>query len=168
MGKRFRLAARAFLVPLLAAAALAPLIAAAKETVCTITVNSADERETFRRNLPADRFDFVELVEHGRHDWLRSACERKVRCDVLVVSGHFAGTEFYGSSPSTDETLPVDELERASCGACPELFAHLKEVYLLDATASSPKRRNRRRRRSCAAWSRRASLARKPCTRYAH
>ena len=113
-------------------AATAPLIApAAKETVCTITVNSADEREAFRRNLPPDRFDFVELVEHGRPDWLRSACERKVRCDVLVVSGHFAGTEFCSSKPEVNETLRVDELERASCGgSCPDLFAHLKEVYL--------------------------------------
>jgi hypothetical protein len=126
MGKRFRLAAVTILAPFLALA----FAAAAKQTVCSITVNSTDEREAFRRNLPAGEFDFVELVEHGRRDWLRSACERKVRCDVLVVSGHFAGTEFYSSSPGTDETLPVDELERASCGACPDLFAHLKEVYL--------------------------------------
>lgn len=112
-------------------AALLPLGAfARKETVCSVTVNSSDEREAFRRNLPADRFDFVELVEHGRPDWLRSACRRKVRCDVLVVSGHFAGSEFYSSSPDVDETLGVDELERAACGACPELFSHLKEVYL--------------------------------------
>jgi len=123
-------------------AALAPPAAlAARQTVCTITVNSADEREAFRRNLPADRFDFVELVEHGRPDWLRSACERKVRCDVLVVSGHFAGTEFYSSKPEVNETLRVDELERASCGgSCPDLFAHLKEVYLFgcDSLKSEP------------------------------
>ena len=112
-------------------AALVPLGALAqKETVCSVTVNSTDEREAFRRNLPAGKFDFVELVEHGRPDWLRSACERKVRCDVLVVSGHFAGSEFYSSDPSHEETLGVDEMERASCGACPELFSHLKEVYL--------------------------------------
>jgi hypothetical protein len=130
---------RAFLLLLAAAAPLASL--AARETVCTITVNSADEREAFRRNLPADRFDFVELVEHGRPDWLRSACERKVSCDVLVVSGHFAGTEFYSSRPEVNETLRVDELERASCGgSCPYLFAHLKEVYLFgcDSLKSEP------------------------------
>ena len=123
-------------------AAVSPLAAlAARQTVCTITVNSADEREAFRRHLPADRFDFVELVEHGRPDWLRSACERKVRCDVLVVSGHFAGTEFYSSKPEVNETLRVDELERASCGgSCPDLFAHLKEVYLFgcDSLKSEP------------------------------
>ena len=119
--------------PIIAAAILAALpgIAASRQTVCTITVNSADEREAFRRNLPADRFDFVELVEHGRRDWLRSACERKVSCDVLVVSGHFAGTEFYSSRPDVNESLRVDEMERVSCGgSCPDLFSHLKEVYL--------------------------------------
>ena len=114
----------------LACAVHAAAASAQRETVCTITVNSTDEREAFRRNLPADRFDFVELVEHGRPDWLRSACERKVRCDVLVVSGHFAGSEFYSGDPSIEETLGVDEMERASCGACPDLFSHLKEVYL--------------------------------------
>jgi len=39
-----------------------------KKTVCTITVNSADEKETFRRYLPADKFRFGELVERGRPD----------------------------------------------------------------------------------------------------
>jgi hypothetical protein len=115
---------------LLALAFAAPAAFPARQTVCTVTVNSSDERDSFRRHLPAERFDFVELVEHGRPDWLRSACERKVSCDVLVISGHFAGTEFYSSRPEVNETLPVDEMERATCGACPDLFAHLKEVYL--------------------------------------
>jgi len=43
---------------------------APKQTVCTITVNSADEKEAFRRHLPPDRYRFVELVERGRADWL--------------------------------------------------------------------------------------------------
>jgi hypothetical protein len=104
---------------------------AAKQTVCTITVNSPDEREAFRAHLPADRFEFVELVERGRPGWLRAACERKVACDVLVVSGHFAGTEFYSSKPGVDESLRVDEIERAQCSdSCPGLFANLREVYL--------------------------------------
>ena len=54
-----------------------------KTTVCTITVNSADEKEAFRRNLPPDKYRFVELVEHGRADWLSSACRAGVQCDVL-------------------------------------------------------------------------------------
>ncbi|HEY4138161.1 MAG TPA: hypothetical protein VGN65_06905, partial [Casimicrobiaceae bacterium] len=79
----------------LAAAALAALCAAAvhadKKTVCTITVNSPDEKQIFGRNLPTDGFQFVELVERGRPDWLASACRAGVRCDVLLISGHFDG-----------------------------------------------------------------------------
>ena len=109
----------------------APSIHAQVSTVCTVTVNSSEERDAFRKYLPADRFRFVELVERGRPDWLASACRQQVECDVLLVSGHFAGTEFYSSSFEVNESLPVDEMERAQCSAsCPGLFAKLKEVYL--------------------------------------
>ena len=125
---------------LLAFAALAaPAVHAEKSTVCTVTVNSPDEREQFRRFLPEDKFQFVELVERGRSDWLASACRQKVQCDVLVVSGHFAGTEFYSSSFEVNESLPVDELERAQCSAsCPGLFARLKEAYLFGCDTLKP------------------------------
>ena len=57
-----------------------------KRTVCTVTVNSADEKDAFRRHLSKEKFEFVELVEPGNRDWLASACQRKVQCDVLVIS----------------------------------------------------------------------------------
>src|ERR1700693_2698475 len=103
-----------------------------KKTVCTITVNSPDEKEIFRRNLPRDDFQFVELVERGRPDWLESACRTDVRCDVLLISGHFdGGTAFYSDRLDAREYLPIDEMERASCSdSCPGLFSQLKEVYL--------------------------------------
>ena len=102
-----------------------------KKTVCTITVNSSDEKEVFRQRLPKDKFQFVELVEHGRPDWLASACQTGVQCDVLVISGHFAGTNFFSEALDTQEFLPVDEMERVSCSdSCPGLFSRLKEVYL--------------------------------------
>ncbi len=104
----------------------------ARKTVCTITVNSADEKEALRRHLPEDRFEFVELVEHGRADWLASACRQDVRCDVLVISGHYdGGNEFFSDRTEAREFLPVAELERAACGdGCPGVFSQLKEVYL--------------------------------------
>src|SRR5438445_13856915 len=84
-----------------------------KSTVCTITVNSPEEKELFRRTLPDDKYEFVELVERGRPDWLASACRQGVRCDVLVISGHFdAGTEFYSDRVDAREFLPVSEMER--------------------------------------------------------
>jgi len=102
-----------------------------RKTVCTITVNSADEKQAFRRYLPEDKFRFVELVEKGRPDWLASACRQRVSCDVLVVSGHFNGTEFFSEHVDSREYLPVEEMERASCSeSCPSLFSRLKEVYL--------------------------------------
>ena len=107
-------------------------VRADRKTVCTITVNSPDEKEIFRRSLPPDDFQFVELVERGRPDWLASACRKDVRCDVLLISGHFDdGTEFYSDRLDVRESLPVEEMQRASCSdSCPGLFSQLKEVYL--------------------------------------
>jgi hypothetical protein len=118
----------------------APEAAAAKQTVCTVTVNSPDEKDTFRRYLSADRFEFVELVERGRADWLESACRAGVRCDVLVISGHYDGIgEFFSEYVEADEYLPVGELERASCSdSCPALFSRLKEVYLFGCNTLNP------------------------------
>ena len=106
--------------------------ATARKTVCTITVNSSDERELLKQRLPPGEFDFVELVERGRPDWLASACRAGVRCDALVISGHFdGGTDFYSDRLDVRESLSVAELERASCSeSCPGLFSQLKEVYL--------------------------------------
>ena len=130
---------------LLVAAALLLLVPvqaalADRKTVCTITVNSPDERDIFRRYLPQDDFDFVELVERGRPDWLESACRRGVRCDVLLISGHFDdGTQFYSDRLDAHEYLPVDELERVSCTeSCPGLFSQLKEVYLFGCNTLNP------------------------------
>ena len=115
---------------------------AAPTTVCTITVNSADERESFRRHLPPGDYEFVELVERDRPDWLASSCRKHIECDVLVVSGHFAGTEFYSSRPEVTETLKVDEIERVQCGQSCGLFTKLKEVYLFgcDSLKAEPMR----------------------------
>ena len=111
----------------------------APKTVCTVTVNSADEREVFRQSLPEDQYTFVELVERGRSDWLASACRKQVSCDVLVISGHFAGTEFYSSRFHVNESLPVAEMERAICSdSCPALFSQLKEVYLFGCDTLKP------------------------------
>src|SRR5437016_3302542 len=82
---------------LCAALVAAPAAAAAgKETVCTITVNSSNEKQAFERYLPKSRFEFVELVERGRPDWLESARRKGIRCDILVISGHYDGGDYAG------------------------------------------------------------------------
>jgi hypothetical protein len=102
------------------------------KTVCTITVNSPNEKEVFQRYLPRDQYRFVELVERGRPDWLASACRQDIRCDALIISGHFdGGDQFYTDRLDAREFLPVAELERASCSeSCQGVFSQLKEVYL--------------------------------------
>src|SRR5512139_1467755 len=125
-------AAVALAVCALAATALDADAIAAPRTVCTITVNSPDEKETLRRRLPEGDYRFVELVEHGRPDWLAAACRSGVRCDALVISGHFdGGTEFYTDRLEQRESLPVDEMRRAACSeTCPGVFSQVREVYL--------------------------------------
>src|SRR5512135_1023755 len=125
------------LVVVFAACHAAVAHAAEKSTVCTITVNSPDEKEAFRRHLPADKFEFVELVERGRIDWLESARRKGIRCDVLIISGHYdggdyaGGNEFFSERVDTHEYLPVDEMERVACSDPDNgMFSRLKEVYL--------------------------------------
>lgn len=115
---------------------------ASRKTVCTITVNSPDEKQVFRRYLPPDEYDFVELVERGRPDWLASACQRGVRCDMLLISGHFdGGDEFYSDRVDARESLPVAEMERVSCSdSCQGLFSQLKEVYLFGCNTLNAER----------------------------
>src|SRR5215831_3052169 len=114
--------------------------AADRRTVCTITVNSADEKEAFRRSLAPDKYRFVELVERGRADWLASACRAGIRCDVLISSGHYdGGHEFFSDRTEAQEFLPVDEMERVACSdSCPGLFSRLKEVYLFGCNTLNP------------------------------
>jgi hypothetical protein len=118
----------------------APFAPAQQQTVCTITVNSADEKEAFRRYLPESKYRFVELVERGRPDWLASACRASVACDVLIISAHYdGGNEFFSDRLEAREFLPVSELERVSCSdSCPALFSRLKEVYLFGCNTLNP------------------------------
>lgn len=113
--------------------ALWPLTAsAAPKTICTVTINSPDERDVMKRQLPPGDYRFVELVQHGQPDWWAQACRSGVQCDALVISGHFDdGSEFYTDRFEQKEALPVEDLQQASCSdSCSGLFSQLKEVYL--------------------------------------
>ena len=70
---------------------------AANQTVCTVTINSDDEKKLFTDYLSKDgRYKFQELVT-GQDNWFDEACKSGVKCDIVVISGHFAGS-FFGSS----------------------------------------------------------------------
>lgn len=129
--RRFLHTTAAVLAVFLGAAA-ASAASAAPKTVCTVTINSSDEKEAFQRHLPRGQYQFVELVQRGQRDWLAAACRRGVTCDALIISGHFDdGTEFYTDRFDDREFLTVHEMQQASCSAsCSGLFSQLKEVYL--------------------------------------
>jgi len=116
----------------LLAGAWVPDAQAEPKTVCTVTINSSDEKDAFQRHLPRGDYRFVELVQAGQSDWLAAACRRGVRCDSLIISGHFDdGSEFYTDSFDKREFLTMHELQQASCSAsCSGLFTQLKDVYL--------------------------------------
>ena len=109
------------------AAAWSPDANAAQKTVCTVTINSSDEKDAFQRHLPRDNYRFVELVQRGQPDWLASACRRGVTCDALIISGHFDdGTEFYTDRHDDKEFLTVHEMQHASCSASCNIALNLQ------------------------------------------
>ena len=134
------------IVALYAAFWASPAAAAVeRQTVCTITVNSSDERQVFRRYLPPDRFRFVELVERGRPDWLASARRKGIRCDIVIISGHYdggdyaGGNEFFSEHVDTREYLRVDEMERVACSSSDDgLFSRVRAVFLFGCNTLNP------------------------------
>lgn len=117
-----------------------PATAAVPRTVCTVTINSPDEKASLQKHLPAGDYRFVELVQRGRPDWLAQACRSGVVCDTLVISGHFDdGTEFYTDRFDQQEHLSLHALQQASCSAsCAGVFAQLKDVYLFGCNTLKP------------------------------
>lgn len=124
-----------------------PPVSKTKKTVCSITVNSADERETFRKVLDPAEYSWVELLPQNaigseerfipRDDlWIKKAYREKTRCDVVVISGHFAST-FLGSSGFE---VRLEDLTKYSCeNDCRELFESVRQVYLFGCNTLSEK-----------------------------
>lgn len=108
-----------------------------KMNACFITINSSEEKNVFKKQLSsgknAGKFDFHEFAPVGNNTngnelWFKNVCDSKIKCDILVVSGHFAG-KFFGSSGLT---LPLNELEKRSCSNdCQGIMENPKEVFLL-------------------------------------
>lgn len=116
--------------------------AIAKKTVCTATINSKEEREVFRSKLNPQDFNFVELTDYSSdklnksNDWFEKACESGIKCDVLIVSGHFGGS-FFGD---TDYSLELGTLEKNSCQKrCAGILENPKEVFLFGCNTLATK-----------------------------
>lgn len=110
----------------------------ASKRICTMTLNSADERETLRSLYGSQDVEITELVPENKDpSWLSRACQSGIQCDVLLVSGHFGGV-FFGEGVST--TLDLKELERLSCeNSCPGILSRPKDVFLMGCNTLATK-----------------------------
>lgn len=116
-----------------------------KKNLCTVTINSTDEADLFKKRLSSADWNFIELTpeasETGTKNWFQAACKRKISCDVLVISGHFAGS-FFGKSKFT---LPIEELEALSCNeSCDGILNKPKEVFLFGCNTLASKEKDLR------------------------
>jgi hypothetical protein len=112
----------------------------APQTVCTITVNSADEKESFRRHLPASRCPLRRTRRTPSPRLARLGVPRRHRLRRARDLGALRRQQrVLLRSAGRREHLPVDELERVSCSdSCPALFSRLKEVYLFGCNTLNP------------------------------
>lgn len=107
-----------------------PVIDPNKYTVCAMTFNSTDEIEIYKKKMDMKHFNpVVEITEFDNgKNWLDSACKSGIKCDQLIISGHFAGM-FFGEKK--DQAVSLEELEEASCNkACSGIFKDPSEVFL--------------------------------------
>lgn len=117
----------------------------AKKNLCTVTINSTDEADLFKKRLSAADWNFIELTPTGAEaeskNWFQAACKKKIECDVLVISGHFAGS-FFGKSKFN---LPIEELETLSCNEdCSGILNKPKEVFLFGCNTLATKEKDLR------------------------
>ncbi|MES2965745.1 MAG: hypothetical protein V4760_17825 [Bdellovibrionota bacterium] len=104
------------------------MVGVQKKTVCTATINSTDERESFQKYLHPDYFQFVELVK-GKQDvgFLDRSCRKQdLKCDVVLVSGHFGG----GFTDNKEFFLALEDMEKTACKSCPSVLGSASMVYL--------------------------------------
>ncbi len=120
-----------------------PAMANSRLTVCTATINSADETLLLQKTLSPQDFKFVELTDFAqnkndpRSNWFDLACASKVTCDVLLISGHFSG-EFFSDYSALK--LSLNQLEQKACQrSCDNILKNPKEIFLLGCNTLSEK-----------------------------
>lgn len=118
-----------------------PVIDPDKFTICAITINSDDEKKIFQSQVdkyPKKFNPIVELTNMGDDDnWFQKACESKIRCDQLIISGHFAGY-FFGEN--SKKNLPLKDIEKAGCSkTCDGILGQPLEVFLFGCNTLAEK-----------------------------
>ncbi len=95
--------------------------ALAQPTVCVASINSEDEEQVMREELTQQGFKFINLLDFQKEgtNWIDNACNHrdsngeKIRCDVKMISAHFA--ERFVGDKGQDAMLKLTDLEKWSC-----------------------------------------------------
>lgn len=126
-----------------------PVVDPNKFTVCSITINSDNEKKVFEsqvKKYPKKFNPVVELTMMGTEeedgdDWFDMACKSGLRCDQLVISGHFGGS-FFGDSK---KELSMEQLESKGCSrTCDGILAQPYEVFLFGCNTLASKEQDHR------------------------
>lgn len=120
--------------------------ASAKYNICTITLNSKEEIDLFKKNLNPNVFSFVELTDLASsksepeavkgvlwpiEGWFNKVCELETNCDALIISSHQWEGKFFGEAKSSSFRLSADLLqEKKYQNSCGSFFKKIKQVYL--------------------------------------
>ena len=101
--------------------------------LCSMTFNSSDEKKV----MSSVYGEAYELVPDNKDpNWIKKACNAPVKCDVLLVSGHFGGV-FFGEK--TSPTLDLKTLENLSCNQkCPSID-NAQSVFLMGCNTLATK-----------------------------
>lgn len=108
------------------------------KTICSMTFNSADEKQVFKQYLTPHDYNLKELVPANKDpNWFKKACNEIQQCDILVISGHFGGI-FFGEQSSS--TLSLNELINARDKSfCPAILDKPKSVFLMGCNTLASK-----------------------------
>src|SRR5690606_1481350 len=106
---------------------------------------SDNEKKVFESQIkkyPKKFNPIVELTDMGEDDdWFDVACSSGLRCDQLVISGHFGGT-FFGES---EKSLSMGELESKGCSkTCEGILGQPYEVFLMGCNTLASKEMDHR------------------------
>lgn len=111
-------------------------------TICTMSFNSIDEKKVMKKFYSSPSDLHVELIPNSKDpNWFSNACNSGVKCDVLLLSGHFGGM-FFGEKSSS--TLSLDEIEKASCQRTCGNILNAKQVYLMGCNTLATKKPDHR------------------------
>jgi len=109
------------------------------KNLCSVTLGSDDELKFYKSVLQKNG-ELSQSYEISRPGWdftssFKDFCQRQIPCDVLVISSHYDGIDFYGEDLKSKLKKPglisKDQLmDYASQNICPQFFTAPKEVYL--------------------------------------